>query len=447
MITRREFIEFGTKTAAAWSVVDFFSNCEVYAQLPVTPKNTAKSVIFVQMIGGPTHMETWDAKEGPWSPRDLDIRSVSGGVSMSNRLFPMLTRMMNDLVLVRSMEAWDAAHDRAQYYVQTSYSKNPAFSRERPNIGAVVAYELRQSKKPSEILPSFVGINANPIGPGFLPGQFAPFNVQSGGTGITTLIHPQGGRDRFLRRTSMLQELDRGLRAAPFDKEMDDLAAFNDSARSLMYNDVVDSMFRFTTAERDRYGATGFGNACIVARNIVKADLGARFVTIMHGGWDQHVGLFDTNSPGSIYNLGRQFDTGLGTLIEDLKSSPAPAGRAGSLFDNTLIIAMGDFGRTPGNLNARGGRDHYRNVQAALLTGGGLRGPKAIGQTDPTGTRITDFGWSDGRSIRMEDITATMYSALGINWTKTISDTPSGRKYEYVQYAAQGLYRPVDEIF
>ena len=108
---------------------------------------------------------------------------------------------------------------------------------------------------------------------------------------------------------------------------------------------------------------------------------------------------------------------------------------------------MGDFGRTPGNLNSGGGRDHYRNVQAVLVAGGGARGPKVIGQTDANGARIIDFGWSPQRTIRMEDITATMYSALGINWTKTIGDTPSGRRYEYVQYASHGLYSPVDEIF
>jgi hypothetical protein len=446
MLNRRQFIEFGTKGVAAYALADVFGDCELYAQEAVVPRNTAKTCIFIQMIGGPTHLETWDAKPGPWTPPDLDIRSYAGGVTMSNKLFPMLSQHANNLVLLRSVEAWEAAHDRAQYYVQTAYAKNPAFQRERPSLGAVVAYELGSKKGDSEVLPPFIGINANPIGAGFLSAEFAPFNVGSGGNGIGTLSHPQG-RDRFQRRYLMLQELDRSLRASPYDKEMRDLGDFNVSARSLMYNDVVDSMFRFSTAERDRYGASGFGNACIVARNIVKADLGARFVTIMHGGWDQHNGLFNLNNAGNIYNLGKQFDTGLGTLIDDLKASAAPAGRSGTLFDNTLIIAMGDFGRTPGNLNSGGGRDHYRNVQAALLTGGGTRGPKTIGQTDANGARIIDFGWSQQRTIRMEDITATMYSALGINWTRTIADTPSGRRYEYVQYASRGLYGPVNEVF
>jgi len=446
MLNRRNFIEFGTKSVAAWAMADVFTNYELYAQEPVVTRNTAKSCIFIQMLGGPTHLETWDAKPGPWSPTDLDIRGYAGGVTMSNRLFPMLSQHANDLVLLRSVEAWEAAHDRAQYYVQTAYGKNPAFQRERPNIGAVVAYELGANKAPHEVLPSFIGINATPIGPGFLSAEFAPFNVAPNGNGITTLIHPQG-RDRFMRRYAMLESIDSRLRATAYDKEMEDLGNFNRSARSLMYNDVVDSVFRFTTAERDRYGASGFGNACIVARNLVKADLGARFITIMHGGWDQHTGLFNLNNNGNIYNLGGQFDKGLANLIQDLQTSAAPAGRGGTLFDNTLIIAMGDFGRTPGNLNSGGGRDHYRNVQAALITGGGARGPKAIGQTDANGARIIDFGWLQQRTIRMEDITATMYSALGINWTKSIADTPSGRSYEYVQYANRGLYAPVNEIF
>lgn len=446
MLNRRQFIEFGTKGIAAYALADTFTNFEVLGQQAVIPRNTAKTCIFIQMIGGPTHLETWDAKPGSWTPPDLDIRNYTGGVTMSNKLFPLLSQHANSLVLLRSVEAWEASHDRAQYYVQTAYAKNPAFQRERPSLGAVVAYELGRNKRPSEVLPSFIGINASPIGPGFLSAEFAPFNVGSGGNGIGTLIHPQG-RDRFLRRYSMLQDLDQSLRTSPYDKEMQDLNNFNASARSLMYNDVVDSMFRFTTAERDRFGNSGFGNACIVARNIIKADLGARFVTIMQTGWDQHNGLFAPNNGGNIYNLGRQFDMGIGPLMDDLKASPAPAGRTGSLFDSTLIIAMGDFGRTPGNLNSGGGRDHYRNVQAVLMAGGGARGPKVIGQTDANGARIIDFGWSQQRTIRMEDITATMYSALGINWTKTIGDTPSGRRYEYVQYASHGLYSPVDEIF
>ena len=142
MLKRRQFIEFGTKSVMAYALADVFTEYEVYAQLAVRSRNTAKTCIFIQMLGGPTHLETWDAKPGAWTPADFDIRSYSGGVTMSYKAFPLLSQHANDLVLLRSVEAWEAAHDRAQYYVQTAYGKNPAFQRERPSLGAVVAYEL-----------------------------------------------------------------------------------------------------------------------------------------------------------------------------------------------------------------------------------------------------------------------------------------------------------------
>lgn len=446
MLSRRGFISLGTRGVAAYTVANSLVGCETLAQQAVTPKGTAKTCILVLMMGGPTHLETWDAKEGPWTARDFDIREYGGGVTMSNRSFPMLSRNARDLALLRSVEAWDAAHDRAQYYLWTSYARNPAFQRERPGIGAVVAYEGKSTRRSSDVLPGFIALNGTSVGPGFLSAEFAPFNASSGGAGIATLQHP-GGRDRFIRRYDFLRAMDADLRRDPYAREMEDLAAFYDSSRGLMYNDVVDSVFRFTNEERLRYGSSGFGNACLVARNIVKADIGTRFVTIVHGGWDQHIGLFDTNNPGNIYNLGRQFDSGIANLIEDLRGAAAPAGRVGNALANTLIVALGDFGRTPGNLNSRGGRDHYRVGQATLMVGGGVRGPRAIGATDATGARIANFGWSQERPIRMEDITATMYSALGINWTKSLGDTPSGKRYEYVQWASQGLYQPVNEVF
>jgi uncharacterized protein (DUF1501 family) len=129
----------------------------------------------------------------------------------------------------------------------------------------------------------------------------------------------------------------------------------------------------------------------------------------------------------------------LGSLVEDLRAS-------GDL-SQTLICVISEFGRTPGPLNSRGGRDHHRDAMSAVLIGGGVRGGRAIGATDATGETIVDPGWSQQRAIVVEDIAATIYSALGIDWTKSISHTPSGRKFEYVPYALQGLYTPIDEVF
>jgi uncharacterized protein (DUF1501 family) len=116
-------------------------------------------------------------------------------------------------------------------------------------------------------------------------------------------------------------------------------------------------------------------------------------------------------------------------------------------LQQTLIVMMGEFGRTPGVLNGRGGRDHHRDAMSVVMIGGGVRGGSVIGSTDSIGEKIIDPGWSMQRPIVMEDIAATIYSALGINWTRSIEDTPSGRRFEYVPYGETGLYTPVEEVF
>ena len=116
-------------------------------------------------------------------------------------------------------------------------------------------------------------------------------------------------------------------------------------------------------------------------------------------------------------------------------------------FDQTLIVMMGEFGRTPGELNLQGGRDHHRDAMSVAMMGGGIAGNRVIGVTDRRGAFVTDPGWSGNRTIRTEDIAATVYSALGIDWTKSIQDTPSGRKFEYVPFGLSGRYTSVDEAF
>src|SRR5262249_41167293 len=156
-------------------------------------------------------------------------------------------------------------------------------------------------------------------------------------------------------------------------------------------------------------------------------------------GWDTHQNMFDRGSTPNMYSLCGELDTAVGTLIEDLRAS-------GDL-DRTLIVMMGEFGRTPGPLNARGGRDHHKNAMCAVMIGGGVRGQTVIGATDRNGEQITDPGWSRQRPIVIEDIAATVYSALGINWTKSLTDTPSGRKFEYIPYGSGGVYTAIEEVF
>jgi arylsulfatase A-like enzyme len=210
-------------------------------------------------------------------------------------------------------------------------------------------------------------------------------------------------------------------------------------AKSLIYNDPVSRVFQFSTADESRYGNTNFGRAMIVARNAVQSKLGTVFMSITREGWDQHFSQFDSWNQSNLYRLNNDIDTGIGNLIADLRIS-------GDL-DSTLIVAMGEFGRTPGPLNYRNGRDHYASVMSVLMAGGGVRGGQAIGTTDATGAFIVDTGWSRSRPIYVEDITCTIYSALGIDWTKQIENNPMGRTYIYVPGSAAGDFGPIEEVF
>jgi hypothetical protein len=443
MMNRRSFISISGRAVMGSQIVRAFENYEVSAAVPVVPKATARTCVFVYMLGGPTQLETWDPKDGSWTPGDLDFRNYAGGVSLSHRLFPNLSDFAGDLVQLRSLQAWEAIHERAQYYLQAGASSNPS-TRERPSVGSVVAREMRASVRQSDVLPPFVAINGQPLGAGFLSADCAPFFLVAERSQLEALGHPEA-IDSFTDRFGFLSELDASIRAAAWDKKMEDLALVRDLAASLTRSDEIAGLFSFDAQDEERYGRSVFGNACIVARNMIRADAGARFIALMHGGWDQHIGQFDLKNPLNLYNVGNEFDAAVGNLIRDLKQTPGTSG-SGSAFDETLIVAMGDFGRTPGPLNYRGGRDHYRGAQCALLAGGGIRRANAIGMTDPTGAFIVDPGWAESRAIRIEDVIATIYSALGINWTQSVV-SPSGQEFQYVPNSASGAYRPIDEIF
>jgi uncharacterized protein (DUF1501 family) len=225
------------------------------------------------------------------------------------------------------------------------------------------------------------------------------------------------------------------------------MASFYQQARGLMYNSSVDTVFRFSTDERNRYGANGFGDGCIVARNILRSNLGTSFIRLDLGGWDHHQSIY---AAGAIYGRARQLDSGLGALMTDLANiSGLAPGK--SLLDETLIVVMGEFGRTVsgpnlGSLNNQNGRDHYLQ-QFCVFAGGGVKGGRAIGVTNSTGAFTEDPGWERSRPVRVEDIAASIYSALGIDWTTVRYDDPFKRGFEYIPFAAADTYGPINALF
>ncbi|PWU06717.1 MAG: hypothetical protein C5B51_11705 [Terriglobia bacterium] len=405
-------------------------------------RNTARACIFVHLVGAPSQLDTFDPKDGPWNPADAGLQQYPGGLVLSQTMFPNLSKISRDLCVLRSVRSWEAVHERGQFYSQTTHPANPAFLAEVPNIGSVVAMEKGNTGR----VPPFLALNSGGTvlqGAKFLGGRVEPFTAPSNAGGLTTLQHSgfsaQASQQRFNQRFNLLQDLDANLRSAPFDPEMGSHAAFYTAAQQLMYDASIAAVFQFTSDEDSRYGSTAFGRSCLVARNAIQAKNGTVFINLFTTGWDTHQSMYDRRYTPNMYQLNGDLDRGLGNLVADLKSSGD--------FDRTLIVVMGEFGRSAGELNPRGGRDHHRDCQSVLLMGGGVRGGKAIGATDAIGDQIADPGWSQNRVIVMEDIAATIYSALGIDWTKSIADTPSGRKFEYVPFATVGTYVPVEEVF
>ena len=402
-------------------------------------RGTARACVFVYLNGAPSHIDTFDVKDASWNPADANIQQYPGGIAISTKLFPKLSQLTGDLCILRSVRSWEAAHERGVFYMQTAHPSNPAFIAETPHIGAVVGLENGGGGP----MPPFLAPNGNSMqGSTFLGGGMSPMLAPANQGGLSTIEHNYFGntsQQRFEERFAMLQQLDAPYRAAAIDRSLSNHAAYYDSARLLMYDPAIASVFRFSAEDNNKYGNSQLGRAAIVTRNAIQAKSGTAFVALNHQGWDTHQNMFDKTYYPNMYTLCGELDGAVGSLVEDLKAS-------GDLAQ-TLIVLIGEFGRTPGPLNARGGRDHHRDAMSAVLIGGGIRGGNVIGATDSNGERIITPGWSQQRPIVMEDIAATVYSALGIDWTKSIQDTPSGRKFEYVPFAERGLYTAIEEVF
>lgn len=435
-ISRRQLLTGFGSTAALLSLARR-GEAQV-STLNVEPRNSARVCIFVNLDGAPSHLDTFDAKDAGWNPGDARI-GQRGNIAISSTFFPKLSGLTDHMCVLRSVSSWEAEHQRGQFYLQTAHPANPAFVAETPHLGAVAALERAGEGK----LPPFLSLNGAPgQGATFLGGRYEPMSAPANPGGFSTITHnfyQNQSQQRFEEKYRMLQELEAPLLESPFDARMAAQPAFYAAAKDLMYDPVITQVFQFSAEERERYGTTPFGNACLVARNAVRARSGAAFINLRNTGWDTHQNMFDTRYPNNFYTLTNQLDAGVGNLVEDLRSS--------GHLDETLIVIMGEFGRTPGELNARGGRDHHKYAMSVAMLGGGVQGNRVIGATDANGDRIVDPGWSLQRSIYPEDITATIYSALGINWTKRITETPTGRIFEYVPGSSRSEFTAVREVF
>lgn len=405
-LTRREAFRAGGLSLGAHWFLPLAAPSNVKAAVKTSPRGSARFCIFVMLDGGQSHVDSWDLKEGKWTPPDFDIQEIRPGVKWPLGLYPRLAKQFHRLTLVRSMEARDSAHGRAQYSVQAARGFHPALEYEIPPVGTVVAMEYASRRREPDILPAYVALNVTPsqaglVTSGFLSAAHSPFPIDT-----------EAGLSCYWVDAAAIEG---NCDARPRNHSSPACAR---TAR----------LFELGTDERVRYGSTVTGDAAIVARNLVEADAGTHFIFLQQNGWDHHKDIY---SKKNHYQHSWDLDAALANLLEDLATRRRADGS--SLLDETMIVCMGEFGRTPGGITSLNGRDHYQYAFTSLFAGGGVKGGQIIGTTDAAGSRVMDPGWGQNRAVFIEDIACTIYSAMGIDWGKSIRNTPSGREFSYIE--------------
>ena len=305
------------------------------------------------------------------------------------------------------MTSKEGNHDRAKYLVHTGYP--PQGTVRHPAIGAIVSAEIGN---PDADLPNFISLRGSVAGSGFLGVANAPFVVRDPGKKITNISYPEGvDRPRFERRLALTKSLEKRFGTDHPGEDVDARAALYDKTVRFMHSPALKAFDVETekTALRDTYGTGEFGTGCLLARRLVEA--GVKFVEVVLPGWDTHQDNFTRTQA-----LMGQLDPGLGTLIQDLADR--------GMLESTLVLCMGEFGRTP-KINPNDGRDHYPKAWSALIAGGGVQGGRVIGKTDATGTEVAD------RPVGVPDLMASICRSAGINAAK-VNKTPQGRPIRIV---------------
>jgi hypothetical protein len=449
-ISRRGFFQVAGAGVAGSYLAGRAKASSIETNQGMTTKNTAKNCIFILLTGAISAWDSFDLKVINGATPSAFGATTINGTSWPAGLLPKLAQQLPNMVLVRSMQAHALVHSLAQTWTQIGRNPAAALGNIAPNIGSVVAIEKDPLRTPGQVFPAFVALNSpSGAGQGYFQATYAPFRVNEPSSttsaGVPDTSNPNG-QTLFNTMFSRLHQLDDPLRInSPYGQPLDDYNDFYANANSMMYNPAVQQAFGFAAADSVRYGSSSFGNSCLAAKQILAADQGTHFIQISYGSWDMHIDIYGTQNPkgNNMFTMSPALDNGVSALLTDLKSS--------GLLDETLVVMAGEFGRTPGALTPAAGRDHYV-IQTAVFAGAGITGGKVIGATSADGSTITEFGWNGSgttgpRNVWPEDIEATIYDAMGIDWTTIRDDDPFHRGFEYVPFASEGTYGPINELW
>ena len=455
---RRDLLKCGGVALATACVDRIVWPMKVSAAAQVTPRATARNAIMIELPGAISQPDCWDFKETRFTVKDLDVQKVTSDLYLSKTLFPNYADWAPRSAFVRSMRALELGHFTGQYHTQTGRALNAAVSKEIPAFGSVIAAELDHQRRESDSFPTYMSVNLGAsrpgsIGAGFFPARFTGMDLDS-----STVLGSFGGGGSATEALEVrydalmkLSEVSPAERASLGDLASD-YKAYYQSAYTILDDPRFKKVFDVSEAEQERYGTETFGLRCILAKNILAADAGARFVYVIDGRqpWDHHSFIFDRTKPTNHYVTCLAWDKAFSNLIKDLASMPGhEAGK--SLLDETIVLATSEFGRMPVMNNVEG-RDHYGEVYTSFLVGGGVKPGRIIGATNEDASKCIDTGWKHPQQPAMDNLLATLYSALGIDWTKKVENTPSGRAYEYQQFAPIGggeflAHDAIDEVF
>ena len=428
---RRDLLRVGGLTSLGLGLGDLFRlRRPASAEDSTTLSRRAKSCILIWLDGGPSHLETLDLK--PDAPKEVrgPLKSIATklpGVRISECL-PKTAMILSEVAIVRSMTSPLGEHNFGTHYLMTGYKPTPVL--EYPTFGAVLSHVHPHPGilPPGIAIPSFRVGGSRLTGGGYLPSETRPFSLGSDPAKsdfkVRDLDLYKGiDLDRLNRRRQFITALDNFSRSADSAPSTDP-----DLERAYRLVTSADAKTAFNLHDepreiRQRYGNKSIGQCCLLARRLVER--GVSFVTVNNRGWDTHNDLYTRLKEGytgarTPIGLVPSLDLALSALVEDLKER--------GLLDETLIVVMGEFGRTP-KLNTTGGRDHWPRVFSVALAGGGVRGGQVIGSSDSVGEGPMD------RPVTPSDLAATIYTLLGIDPKRELH-TADGRPVRVTPHEA-----------
>ncbi len=420
--TRRELMIKMAKSAFGISLAPMLGNSVANAAdfVPNRPK-AAKSVIFLMMSGGMSHLDTWDVKPGNKVMGDTKIIDTSvTGIKLSGNL-PKTAKQMHHMVLMNGMSTTQGAHEQGQYLMERSYTMRGTIV--HPAIGSWVT---RLAGKRNNNIPSFVSVSGDPalVNGGFMGAKYAGVPIGDPNSGLQDSIMPGSiSEEDFNKRLKLADSLNKQFHTvvnSPAIRDHEGL--YTDALRIMRCEDLkAFDLGKEPTEVKDAYGPSRFAQGCLLARRLVEH--GVRFIQVTHGGWDTHYDNF-TAVPARCKDL----DDGLSALLADLN-------RRG-LLDETLVVVATEFGRTPEIITEhQDGRDHYPKAFSCVLAGGGIHGGQAYGKTDPNGSKVIENLTSP------QDFNATIGHALGLAVDQVVI-SPSGRPFTV---ADKG--KPISSLF